>query len=84
MARPISFFLIVMCCAHFTPPPPYLLPDRPQFDIFCNAEGPPEERGRRDRPHLLKQSSERPYHEEHLWQRKIGQDIPSGHRYECF
>ena len=61
MARPISFLLIViLCCVVliYLPQPPPLFFCPIVFVIVCNAEGRPEERGGRDRPHRLEQSFE--------------------------
>ena len=62
MARPSSVFLIVMmlCCARYPPTPLAPLFFCPiVLVIVCDAKGRPEERGGRDRPRRLKQSSER-------------------------
>jgi hypothetical protein len=84
MARPISFLLVVMCSAHHHPPrPPPSLLFEGSIVIVCDAKGRPEERGGHDRSRRLEQSSERPYRKEHLRQRKLCQDVPSGHRHKC-
>ena len=84
MARLSSVFLIVMCWLDIPPPPVTPLFFCPiVLVIVCNAKGLLEERGGRDHPRRLKQSSERPYREELLRQRQLCQDFPSGHRHEC-
>ena len=86
MVRPISFLLIAMllCCAHL--PQPSLAPllfCPIVLVIVCNAEGRTKEQVGRNRSRCLGQSSEQPCREEHLRQRKLCQDFPSGHRHAC-
>ena len=84
MARLSFLQVVLLCCAHLHPrPPPLSLLFEGSIGIVCDAKGPPEERGGRNRTCRLEQSSERPYREEHLRQPKLCQDVPSGHRHKC-